>query len=97
MIEAEKLETLLEVSGATAHEINQPLQGITIALEMMSMDMTADDPRKAVVGNVLGYTERISDIINKMKSIHQYRTTHYVGKTRIIDLDASSQKEGQGE
>jgi ligand-binding sensor domain-containing protein len=93
LIETEKLETLLEVSGATAHEINQPLQAIMTEVEMMSMDMAADAPEKMAIENVLEYTKMISDIVTKMQSIHQYRTTSYVGGTRIIDLDASSQQE----
>jgi len=93
LIETEKLETLLEVSGATAHEINQPLQAIMAEVEMLSMDMGADATGKMAIENVLEYTKMISDIIDKMKSIHQYRTTRYVDETRIIDLDASSRQE----
>lgn len=91
LLEAERLKILLETAGGAAHEINQPLQAITLQLEMMAMKMSKGDSTKRVIEEVLEQAERISSILRKMKDIQRYRSTPYVGDSRIIDFDAASQ------
>lgn len=90
LLEAEKLKTLLEAAGGAAHEINQPLQAITTRLELMSLQMGADDPRRRELEGALQDTDRISAILTRMGHIRRYSSTPYVLGSRIIDFDAAS-------
>ena len=93
LVEAGKLEALLEAAGGAAHEINQPLQAITGRLELMALEMSADDPRRKELEGALQDTERISAILGKMRNVRRYSSTPYVLGSSIIDLDAASRDE----
>jgi len=90
LVEAERYKVLLEAAGGAAHEINQPLQAITSRLELMALDMGADDPVRAELESALQDVQSISAILGKMRQIRRYSSTPYVMGSKIIDFDAAS-------
>lgn len=87
IIEEERLKVLLQMAGATAHELNQPLMALLGYIELMAMDR--DDPEK--VGKYSQQIEdagrRIAEIVKKIQTIRHDEIKHYAGETKILNLD----------
>jgi len=87
IIEEERLKVLLQMAGATAHELNQPLMALLGYIELMAMDR--DDPEK--VGKYSDQIEdagrRIAEIVRKIQTIRHDEVKHYAGETTILNLD----------
>jgi two-component system cell cycle response regulator len=87
IIEEERLKVLLQMAGATAHELNQPLMALLGYIELMAMDR--DDPKK--VGKYSEQIEdagrRIAEIVRKIQTIRHDEVKHYAGETTILNLD----------
>lgn len=90
-IEQEKLSAIIELSGATAHELRQPMtvvQGVLSLTEKKAQDgkpMTQDE-----MDMVKEQCVRMNDIIKKMLSITSYKTKDYIKGKKIVDFDSSS-------
>ncbi|TAN45044.1 MAG: DUF3365 domain-containing protein [Nitrospirae bacterium] len=90
-IEQEKLSAIVELSGATAHELRQPMtvvQGVISLTEKKAQDgkpMTQDE-----MDMIKEQCVRMNDIIKKMLSITSYKTKDYIKGKKIVDLDGSS-------
>ncbi len=90
-IEQEKLSAIIELSGATAHELRQPMtvvQGVISLTEKKAKDgqpMTQDE-----MDMVKEQCVRMNDIIKKMLSITSYKTKDYIKGKKIVDFDSSS-------
>jgi len=87
VIEEERLKVLLQMAGATAHELNQPLMGLLGYVDMIKIHK--DNPEK-----LANYIEKIqeigfgiSDIVKKMQTIRQYETNESANNSSIINLD----------
>jgi two-component system cell cycle response regulator len=84
VIEEERLKVLLQMSGATAHELNQPLTILLGNIELMKMRV--DNPEK-YIDTIEKAGQRMSDIIKKTLAIRHYETRQSPGQSSIIDLD----------
>jgi len=84
LIEEERLKVLLQMSGATAHELNQPLAILLGNIELMKL--RKDKPEK-YIDTIEKAGQRISDIVKKMSTIRRYETRPYPGESYIISLD----------
>jgi len=89
-IQKERLQGALEMSGSICHELNQPLQYISGATEILLMDLKKDDPVFEMVAKVKTQVERMGSITKKLMGITSYQTREYVGGRNIIDIDKSS-------
>jgi two-component system cell cycle response regulator len=87
IIEEERLKVLLQMAGATAHELNQPLMALLGYIELMAMDR--NDPEK--VGKYSKQIEdagrRIAEIVRKIQTIRHDEVKRYAGETTILKLD----------
>lgn len=68
MARAEHLATLGELAAGLAHEIRNPLAGIAGVVDVMSKDLPANSPSRAVVGDVQGEIRHIQEILNDLLS-----------------------------
>lgn len=87
VIEEERLTVLLQMAGATAHELNQPLTALLGNIEML--DFYKNDPDRLFehISFIEDAGKRISDIVKKIQSIHHYETKPYDENTTILNLD----------
>jgi two-component system cell cycle response regulator len=87
LIEEERLKVLLQMAGATSHELNQPLTVLLGNIELMRLHK--DDPDKVQhhVAEIEEAGERISEIVRKIQGIRYYDTKPYLNKSPIINFD----------
>jgi len=87
IIEEERLKVLLQMAGATAHELNQPLMALLGYIELMTLDR--DNPEK--VGKYSDQIEdagrRIAEIVRKIQTIRYEEVQRKTGETTILDLN----------
>lgn len=93
--EKDRLQGVLEVSGAVCHEMNQPLMSISGYFELMMLNMSEDDPNYPRIKKIQDQLERMAGITKKMMQISRYRTKDYLNG-KIVDIsgtpDADPQK-----
>ncbi len=87
---AEKVALVSELAGAAAHELNQPLTSVLGFSELLFRRTRENDRGREELGAILREAERMAGIVRKIGKITRYETMSYVGKTRIVDLDRSS-------
>lgn len=90
-IAREKKITAMELGGAAAHELRQPL---TIVLCMEQIMRDKRDRGETITGKELSVLQsqclRMNEIIERLLHIMDCKTKKYDAKTDILDLEASS-------
>ena len=84
-------DTLLELAGAVAHRINQPLTSMSVIVETLNAQHARGELETARLALRLAelqrLVERMATIVKKVSTLVDYRTVPYIGDVRIIDLD----------
>jgi len=91
ILEHEKLSVLMEMAGATAHELNQPLTVILPTTENALSKIDEQHPLYRDITTVQKQSLRMADLVKKISEITTYQTKPYVGSVQIIDIDKASQ------
>jgi PAS domain S-box-containing protein len=89
-LQKEKLQSILEMTGAVCHELNQPLQNLLLSSEGLIIDMSKDNPLYQHVTEIIEQAERIGEITRRLMGITKYETKDYIKGIKIIDIDRSS-------
>ncbi len=89
LIQREKLQGVLEMTGAVCHEINQPLMSISGNSELLLLNTSENQPEYKKIKTIFDQSQRIGHITKKLMKITQYKTKDYL-KGKIIDIDAAS-------
>jgi two-component system, cell cycle response regulator len=87
VIEEERLKILLQLSGATAHELNQPLTYLLGNIELLNLEKGRPENLFSYIDKINIAGRKISDIVSKMNSLHRYETISYHGDSEIINLN----------
>ena len=83
VIEEERLKALLQLAGATAHELNQPLMVLLGNIELMKI---RNDSPEQYINSIEKASRRISKIVKKIQNLRRYETRSYAGDSLIINL-----------
>lgn len=93
-IEREKLAAIIELAGATAHEMRQPMTIVHNLIGLFKEKFEHQEPlTEEEMGIITNQCERMNNIIRKMLTITDYKTKDYIKGKKIIDLDESSSTE----
>jgi two-component system cell cycle response regulator len=84
VIEEERLKVLLQLSGATAHELNQPLSALMENVELMRLTKNIPDKLQKYMQDIEDAGQKIFEIIKRIQTIPQDN----------IDSDDSSSSTG---
>ena len=90
---AERQEMIVELAGAAAHELNQPLTSVLGYAELLQRKLRDADPASRSVGIILREAERMAEVVRKIGTLTRHTTKPYVGDARIVDLE----KAGSGD
>ena len=74
LIEEERLKVLLQMAGATAHELNQPLTGLLGTIELIRLDRNDPDKLDRHLMRIEEAGNRISAIVKRMQGIQVFDT-----------------------
>lgn len=85
MQKVEKMATLGELASAIAHEIKNPLAGISGAIQVFAEDFPEDDPRKDIITEVLKEIDRLDKAVRDLLSFARPPEPHRI-KTPILPL-----------
>jgi PAS domain S-box-containing protein len=88
-VRQEKLEAVLELTGAVCHELSQPMMAIFGYTELVTMRMSKQDPIYDEILKIGQQVDRMGKITAKLMSITRYKTRDYL-EGKIIDLDGAS-------
>jgi PAS domain S-box-containing protein len=89
-LEKERLAGVLEMAGAAAHELNQPLQVALGYAWMLLQKKELPDSCHASLEKLHHEIERMSQIGQKISMISEYKVKSYVGRTKIVDIDQAT-------
>ncbi len=90
--EKEKLQNLVELSGAICHELRQPLQILLGQTDLVAMQMAEDETLAEDLERFRKQTLRINQLLTQLDHITRYETKPYTGNSKIIDLDHASER-----
>ncbi|MCX8044636.1 MAG: response regulator [Desulfobacterota bacterium] len=91
----ERLIGVIEMAGAAAHELNQPLAVISGHAELLLREAErgeGDMVKRAAA--ILEQIERLGNLTRKFTSIVAYKTKAYGANIRIVDIDKAAQPDG---
>ncbi|MDD2852016.1 MAG: ATP-binding protein [Desulfuromonadaceae bacterium] len=63
---ADRLASIGEMAAGIAHEIKNPLAGIMAAVTIIKDEMLQDDPREAILGEVVDQVKRLDKTVNDL-------------------------------
>ncbi len=89
VVKEERLNTLLQMAGATAHELNQPLMILMGNVEMINLEF--EDPKKLKkrLNSIEDAAKRITEAVKKIQQIQRYQIKSHDKDTFIIDLEGA--------
>ena len=87
--ESERMQGVLEIAGAVCHEMNQPLMAITGYSDLISLEISEDDPLFDRINKLQKQIGRIEKITKRLMNITKYETKAYLAGN-IIDIEKSS-------
>jgi GAF domain-containing protein len=90
LIEAEKRAAVVELAGAAAHELRQPLTCVVGNVDLLMDESGLQGKARQALLGILEGAHRMEQILRKLGEVTRYATKPYVGDVRIIDLDQAS-------
>ncbi len=87
LIQEERLKVLLQMSGATAHELNEPLSVLLGNIDLMRTKGGNSKDTALFMDEIEKAGERIADTIKKIQSIRHYETETHGRGGRIVSIE----------
>lgn len=88
--QAARDQTVAQMAGAVAHELNQPLTVLITSGELLCNHEHSADEMRTVARRMIDASQRVSDIVEKLRGATHYHSKEYVGGVQIVDLDRAS-------
>jgi len=87
LIEEERIKVLLQMAGAKAHELDQPLIALQYGIEFIEMNQESPDKMAHHIALVKEAGDRISDVVKKIQTIRHDETRQHLDETSIVNID----------
>lgn len=87
VIEEERLKVLMQMAGATAHELNTPLTTLLGNIELIRLLGDNREQIEQRLDQIESSGREIAEIVKRIESIHYYDVKPYVGGASIINFD----------
>ena len=91
----EQQSMIAELSGAAAHELNQPLTAIQGHAELIKRRAGEDAAVTRSAEVILREAGRMADIVRRLGQVSRFETKPYVGSAKILDLERSAPESGR--
>ncbi len=87
VIEEERLKVILEMAGATAHELNQPLMVLLGSIELIEMCQNNKEKVTRHLARIKESATRISKVTQEIQDIQHYDVKSHDINTQIINFE----------
>jgi len=87
LIEEERIEVLLQMADAKAHELNQPLMALLCGIELIEMDKESPDKLAHHIPLVKEAGDRISEAVKNIQTIRHDDTVEHFDETSIVNIN----------
>lgn len=95
-LEKEKMQGVLELAVAAAHELSQPLQALQNDIFFLLGTAAEGGEEQQALESMEAAVGAMEGIISKIRKITTYKTTTYTKGITMLDIDGSIQPEDQG-
>ncbi|MEQ8186674.1 MAG: response regulator [Candidatus Eremiobacterota bacterium] len=85
------LKGVVEMAGATAHELNQPLAAILMTSQFLMSQLKEEHPNYKQLKRIENQTQRMAEIIKKITFITRYEVKEYIDGIKIVDIEKASE------
>jgi two-component system cell cycle response regulator len=90
LVEEERLKVLLQMAGATAHELSQPLQVLVGNIELLEMVQKDGKDISEYVEKIKNSGMRIAGVAKKIQNLRHDQIIAHDASTKIIDIHQST-------
>ncbi len=87
---AERCRAVVEMAGAAAHELAQPLTTLVLGLERLAREAGVNSPLGKRVIRLRQEAERLGELVERIRRVRAYITRPYLGEMTIVDICAAS-------
>jgi DNA-binding response OmpR family regulator len=81
---------VIELAGAAAHEINNPLSVLVARLELKLSEEGISEADRQHLEQMQVLVFRIAEVVRKLGHVRRYQVQTYCGDVNILDLDAAT-------
>lgn len=92
-LELDRLKTAVELAGAAAHEIRQPLTALIAYFDIIKMKLEHDPELIQDLDMMISQCRRIDNIIAQMQNMNEYRSKTYLNDVTITDFGRDATKQ----
>lgn len=86
LMEAERQKIAMQMAGAAAHELNQPLTVVVGYSSILARTIKPDDPKFPVVEKIERNAQKMNEIVKRLGQLTQYKTREYLHGEEIVDI-----------
>src|SRR5690606_16579448 len=86
---------IVELAGAAAHELNQPLTVVLGYAQLLAKRVEPGSATARQLALLRQEAERMAEIVRKLAQVTRYETVEYVEGAMIVDLDRASPPRGE--
>jgi FixJ family two-component response regulator len=87
LLEQERLKGVIEMAGAAAHELSQPMQVILGWGELLKKRLNKDAPDYRMMESICEQIEKLAQLTTEIGRVTRYVKKEYPGTSGIIDIN----------
>lgn len=91
LADREKQLIAMEVAGAAAHELGQPLTSVLLNCELLQKEGNNRDILYSISGKIVEQCARMRAIIAQLTAVRSYATRDYAGGLKILELPTTKE------
>src|ERR1700687_451823 len=91
-LQAERLGGIAETTVAVAHDINNVLTVLTMNAELLAQGAPPEEI-PALAREVLSASNRIADIVKRLRNVADLKSVDYLGDKKMLDLSSGPHKQ----
>jgi K+-sensing histidine kinase KdpD len=86
LVDAERNKIAMQMAGATAHELNQPLTVVVGYSSILARTVNPDDSKYAIIEKIERNAQKMNEIVKRLGQLTQYKTREYLHGEEIVDI-----------
>jgi PAS domain S-box-containing protein len=89
-IQQEKLKAVIEMAGAAAHELAQPMTALLGITELLMLKIAPEDPNYQTINTIYKQVHKMAETTQKISRITRYIIKEFPGGIKIVDINEAS-------